>query len=368
MANYDFDVIVHDDVSSAIHPLVAERGGMAGAEHQVVLLAEGLAARGHRVLVRSRLGRLGATARAAVYEDASSPGEIGARALLIHAYSSIPAGVRADRTLVLSKDMPGGGFHDHFSPHLESGEWTHVAPSEWASGYYGHVYPKWKRRVVLPYMVPDAIYDRPKGNECELRHYRSPRRFFYASAAIKGLSRTLDVWNELADRLDHGAELHVCLPGYDEPSAADRESFGYRGVTFRGSLTPAQLVEELSTASGLFYVNTFRETFCMTAVTGEVLGCRTHVLCEGGGFGALEETLRSGLVTDRREQFDRLFEHGLDLRSPTDLTWRPRNFRVSAVLPRWEEALLGAGVSASALAFPEFEFFGPYDADTREAP
>jgi tetratricopeptide (TPR) repeat protein len=326
-----YDVVFYDDVGGAISPAVALKQGMAGAEHQVMLAAQGLSAAGRKVLVISRLKRWGFENEyneRIAFVDIQEYQEICVKVLVIHAYSSIPAWIEADKTFVLSKDLPGGNHSDHLSNGLTVGGWTHIAPSKWASDEYGKLYPNWKTRIVIPYMIQDHVYTFPKVP-------KDPNKFIYASAALKGLTRTLEEWCGIP-RVSH-AMLYVCVPGYDAPSNKDKTLFDSENIKFLGSLTPEKVIEEMRTAAGMFYVNVFPETFCVSAVLAETLGCRMHILCENG-FGALKETLTSASVTDDLRTFRAEFVTSCiyDVEGSP-----PRNFNEHEVVPQWEHALFG---------------------------
>ena len=160
-----------------------------------------------------------------------------------------------------------------------------------------------------------------------------PFRFIYASAAIKGLRETLEMWSTLAKDLPYEARLFVTNPGYD---MADLPKSWPEKVVQLGVLPSSRAVASvMATCAGLFYVNTFPETLCMTGVMAEALGLRLHVLCKHG-FGGMREAVTSPLITDDEQTFRENFLSALT--APLDNTkplGRPLNYSKKHVIDEW---------------------------------
>lgn len=130
---------------------------------------------------------------------------------------------------------------------------------------------------------------------------RDPRVFLYASAALKGLEVTLKMWQKIRSLYPEmkDSRLRVMSPGYDDPSALCLQQ--YEGVEFVGAIPFQQVLKEFRCAAGLFFVNDFPETFCITAALAEATGARVHCWMQNGG--AISSTVQSPLVSTSEEAF-----------------------------------------------------------------
>ncbi|MEO5623292.1 MAG: glycosyltransferase [Dokdonella sp.] len=315
-----YDFVFYDTVGMRYTGATPAQTGVGGSEFQAILLAEALAARGLTVLVlnntleSAREGGVDYTNHAVV-DQANLECDV----LLVQRYSRLPR-IRARKILIAASDVPGTHY-DHFGELFASSrDATMVAVSAWQR----QLFPKNWPCVVIPNMLPDFVY--------EAERTANPRKFLYASAALKGLQPTLAAWKELRDGNGMGdAELCVCTPGYD---AIDADFPSTDGLRFLGSLPFQQLVEEIASSAGLFYVNAWSETFGIAAALAEALKRRTHILCTSDP-GALPETVTSPLITTDRTQFFSEFRAALI--SPDAARWygAARDYRVSTVISSW---------------------------------
>ena len=100
----------------------------------------------------------------------------------------------------------------------------------------------------------------------------------------------MEKWGDLRSRFPvemQFAELHITSPGYGEVS--HRASLAQEWDNFRikyiENLPPRELAAYMATCEGLFYVNTFPETFCAVAAIADAVGCKPHILCKNGVAG-----------------------------------------------------------------------------------
>lgn len=315
----DYDYIFFDSVGWPYTGSTPSRRGLGASEHQVILLAEQLAALGAKVLVlNNSLAR--AQVRGVEYLPRLLAGEgLDCECLILCRYSPVPA-VRWRRVVVWATDIPGRA-HDHQQP-LWSQNGVLVAVSQWHRGQFP---PHWPVRVI-PNMLADSVYQ-----TAPVTH---GHRFVYASAALKGLRATVAMWVRLRAQTQAELELVVCSPGYDR---LDLSLTGKNGISFAGALPFHRLVEQIIDSNGLFYINTFPETFGVVASLCQAVGRTPWVLCLGPKAG-LAETVQPELLFEDPEDFQRHFLQGLE-QPPAALP--PQDFRVSSVLPLWLSLLSG---------------------------
>jgi len=208
--------------------------------------------------------------------------------LIVFRYSSLPP-IKYKRLIVWAHDAPPLA-HRHLFEALNRDNATLVTISDWQKS----LFEKYVKNIeTIRLWLPDWIYS--------YKTEKDPNKYIYASANVKGLDSTIKLWSELKrDSRMIGATLYVCTPGYDK---VDEQKLREAGVVFLGSLpTLEDVIREIASSVGMFYVNDFPETFGVSPYLAEVLGCRTHILCVKG-FGALREVLNSDLLTDDRDKF-----------------------------------------------------------------
>ena len=314
-----YDVIFYDTIGMAYTGSTPEQGGLGGSELQVILLAEALAEHGRSVLVLNRTEENCCVNGVEYRHNRAGNSELSCDVLLVQRYSNLPP-IRARRIIVAASDIPGNHY-DHFaSLFANSPDAALVAVSDWQKA----LFPKHWPVTVIPCILPAFVYD--------VKRPVNPRKFVYASAALKGLDATLAAWKELRDS-GVEAELCVCTPGYD---TVDADLLASNGVRFLGSLPFRRVVEEIATSAGLFYVNTWSETFCIVAALAEALRRRVHILCASDP-AALPQTVASPLVTTDRAEF--LANFRAALRDPDNPRWHgaAHDYRPDHLVPRWLE-------------------------------
>lgn len=210
--------------------------------------------------------------------------------LIVFRYSSLPP-IKYKRLIVWAHDAPPLS-HKHLFEALNKDNATLVTVSDWQKS----LFEKYVRNIeTIKLWLPDWIYN--------YKSKKDPNKYIYASANVKGLDNTIKLWSELKkDSRFIGAKLYVCSPGYDK---VDEQKLKEAGIIFLGSLpTLKDVIREIASSVGMFYVNDFPETFGVSPYLAEVLGCRTHILCTKG-YGALKEAVNSDLLTDNKEKFKR---------------------------------------------------------------
>ncbi len=336
-----YDVVLYDECSSALSQRRADTEGIGGVEWSYIMLADALSREGSKVLVLSTFKgcerHVGDRSGSVEYGHISRAFEsrLSCGALVVSRWSRVPAWIEAERVVFSEHDIPEQWMYDHQRPWLDKGA-SMVCVSPWLKREIGKL-GDWERRVIAPMML-DECYE-PVGED-----EKRPTKFVYASAALKGLKQTLEVWDLIREHFPETllAELYVGTNGYDDPSLSDTKKMEALGVRALGRLTARQMIRELRSAAGLFYVNAYTESFGMVPFAAMALGCRTHVLCLESP-GALPDTLGgSRLVTTSKhdfiEDFARSYVQGGDWTVPRG---EIPDLRARALLPRWTEVLYG---------------------------
>lgn len=348
MKTFDYDVIIWDTVGSEISESAAKKP-MGGSEYHLLQLTRALTGRGFSVRIIQGDHRLG--------NVLGRLGRLKCRVLIHSRYSTLIAGggqVFTDRIVVFATDMPGaadgspvedGGAYRHLGGLFLGEQYpafkcayptTLVCLSQWQLGLFPKV---WQANAnVIPMMIDDRAYGRGRIGSAEPVP-KVPKRFVYASAAMKGLDATIVKW--IAMRVKYrkqmvGAELHITT-NWDMPPIWTRVLMTKEnGIVDVGRLCPHDVEDLMATAEGLFYVNKFPETFCSIAALAEACNARAHILCLNSP-GGIPEATRGPWVTTDAEVFERLFIQNLGNSTATMQT--PRDCSVTTTMPLWLEAL-----------------------------
>ena len=334
-----YDVVIFDDCSAPFSPRLAVEKGLGGVEWTLMLLAEALADDGLRVLVLSNLdgswrrpdGRLEYGHCSRAYSE-----EIACDAVVVSRWSAVPPKIAARRVAFSLHDIPEKWMFAGNYKWLDKGA-PAVCVSTWLAGSVGAVGERsgyWRCPVIAPMLL----------DECYERGPKDQTKFVYASAAVKGLTATIDAWALIREYFSetHWGELFVATNGYDKPSDKDAKRMAEIAVRPLGQLPARRIISELRGAAGLFFANNFPETHCVIASTALALGCRTHVLTLDDP-AALPETLAGApLLTCDKHAFVEDFVSAY-LR-PEDPRWllpvdQIPDRRARALLPRWKEVL-----------------------------
>lgn len=234
-------------------------------------------------------------------------GKVDARALIVQRYTQIPDTYRR-RTFVHLHDMPGNN-HEHLRNRTDLTLVTH-SPS------HTEMYADFNTPVrEIPAMLPAKVYE-------TCRPPRIAGRYLYASAVLKGWDETYSMWQDI--RMP-GDILRVMNCGYSSLAQAPDKT-----VQILPPLSDTELIQEIASSSGIFYVNTFTETFCATVAMADALGTPVYVLTRSAP-GALVPSRRSGIITD-------------DLTSFRNSFMQRQDHRIFTILPIWLD-LIGFGAS-----------------------
>jgi len=322
----NYDVVIHDSVGMAYRG--DEQKGLGGSEFSTIRLAKALARRGLDVLVQNNLPA-GAEWRFGNVDFRSNREralEVEAKTLILQRYSRIPLNVGFDKMIVQLHDMPDKEPVEYLDTFFNRWPKTTqiVCNSEWQHS----LYPAWWGGTVIPCLLPEGV-------EAAIPH--RPGHYVYASAAMKGLERTLEAWELLTTLLPEEAKPHLHVISSWDANQLGRYRILNSSISVYGQLTHEELSRLISSAEGVFYVNRFPETFCVTAAMAERLGTRNHILCENG-FGALQEVLTdTTFLTDNDAKFARDFidNFGKPYTKPESFN----DFSVEAGVKRWLELL-----------------------------
>jgi tetratricopeptide (TPR) repeat protein len=330
---YDYDVIFYDTIGNAFTRESLKKKPSGAAEIAIVKYAHWIADRGYSVLVMNGV-RWPSEDAGVTYDNHNVNGGLTCRALVISRYSQIP-NIEAERTIVWSVDASPQS-HMHQKHLFENGLATLVCLSPWHASLFPRTWPI----EIIPSALPDSVYEPSKLK-------RDPNVFVYCSAALKGLTATLDTWSAIRSRHPEmvKAELHITTPGYDKPDL--NHIARTPGARYLGDLQSDKVERLLRASAGMFFVNTFPETFCLAAVLAEAVGCRTHILV-GAEAGAIPWTVRSPLVTSDAGEFEKEFVdyytadpniQDLYFTKHPGLLVKPHDFRMSTIMPKWLEVL-----------------------------
>ena len=341
-----FDVILYDAVSAPFNPRLAEERGLGGVEWVLMLLAEALANDGLHVLVLNKWSgswhREGAGWLEYGHVSRAFESDLSCSALVVSRWSPVPP-IEARRTVFSMHDIPERWMYVDQRKWLDDGA-PAVCVSSWLASKLGEVLAEdyegnkksrgWRREAIAPMLL----------DECYERGPKDQNKMVYASAAIKGATATLDVWENIREHFaeTHWGELFMATNGYDDPSPADKKRMDEIAVRPLGQLPAKRIISELRGAAGLFFVNTLPETHCLIASTALALGCRCHVLATQD-LAALPETLAGAplLTTDKHgfiEQYVDAFLHPDDPRWVLPVGQVPDR-TAATLLPKWREVL-----------------------------
>ncbi len=255
---------------------------LGGVESSVVALMEELAARGHEAFVLNKC-------KAALEHNGVSWRPIGA--------GDWPGGVdlyianRGDKLLARMPSARRTVFWTH-NPAGYLLKWRYLAklwrikPAIIFIGdYHAATYPGWApsgERVVIPYGLPEAFCRVEAQGEIEAEP--PPPRAVFTSNPLRSLDWLLDIWATSIRPRVAGAELHVFAGAatyghVGEAKAAAMEAVLARardmeteGVTLRGPVPKAALIEELRGARVMLYRGDLNETFCLAVGEAQAMG------------------------------------------------------------------------------------------------
>ena len=305
-----YDVMTVDAVGMPFTGSTPELQGLGGSEWEQILLLEELARRGYRVAAMNRVSAW------------SRVNGVDYLPLGMVEYDVPPA-----ERVIFMRNTPHQrrpDWHRHArwitdnAPDEETGPLEVVCVSDWQAKTCRPL----EQSEVIHNMLPDWVYDLP--------HTRNTpaQSFIYASAAMKGLRETLAYFAQMkATKEYRNATLTVCSPGYDRPDKIEQP-----GVTWKGALPFAALVEEMQQHRSLLHVSTCPETFGIAHVLAETLGLNVFVL-RTAGPDALSEVLVSPVYDNIGHFNAALTTHG-----DYPQQWKPftaKEYRQSRIVDEW---------------------------------
>jgi len=318
-------VVVMTDDGIAFDGLTPERSPLGGAEAAFLALAEALAGRGHRVMVRNRC-----TAPLAHQGVDWAPLAAGLPAAACDLY----IGNRGHRLIALVPGARRRVFWIHNpgaylkKPRYLWPLWRHRPIIVTSGRYHASTVPRWLKAggsVIIPYGIADAFRH-------AVPRTAPPPRAIFASNPLRGLDWLLDLW---ASRI-HPALPHAELRLYCGPAVygsvgdakagqmarvlARAESLAGKGVRRFAPLPRQALVAALSEARVMLYRGDTNETFCLAVAEAQALGVPAVVQA----LGALPERVVDGVTGAVVGDDDSFVRQALDLLGD-DALWRSRH-------------------------------------------
>jgi len=322
-----YDIIFYDDVTTPFTSRTWKERGVGASILEASLLLTELA-KEKKVLAFSRTDKPKVHDRI-LWKNYNNCYNYECDTLIVFRYSSLPP-IKYKRLIVWAHDAPPLA-HKHLFEALNKDNATLITVSDWQKS----LFEKYVKNIeTIKLWLPDWIYN--------YKAEKDKNKYIYASANVKGLDSTIKLWSELKkDGRFIGAKLYVCTPGYDK---VNEQKLKEAGIVFLGSLSTLEdVIREIASSVGMFYVNDFPETFGVSPYLAEILGCRTHILCTKG-YGALREAVNSDLLTDDKDKFMReileAHENGGHITKPNILTKNEQYGKWKAILAEKREVLL----------------------------
>ncbi len=299
-----------------------ETGPLGGAEAQFLTVAEVLAARGHRVMVRNRC------AGPLIHKGVDwAPLDRG-----VPETCDLAIANRGHRLIGLVPKAKRRVFWLH-NPGTYLKKFRYVRelwryrPIIVTSGHYHALTVPWWMpsggRVVIPYAIPDDF------RHAEPRADVPPPRAIFASNPLRGLDWLLDVWEQRIRPAMPKAELHLyCGPSvYGSAGAAKGDAMrevlaraialSDKGVRRFDPVARPELIAALGGSRAMLYRGDPGETFCLAVAEAQALGLPAVVQ----PLGSMSERVQDGVtgfVAPDEETFAR---HAIALLGD-DVLWR----------------------------------------------
>ena len=117
-------------------------------------------------------------------------------------------------------------------------------------------------------------------------------KIIWSSAPERGLHELLNNWKNIKSVIPH-AELHVFTPSYSIEQFNNIRS-ELEDVHFRGNVSPSKLHDEMLSSEYWFYLTSYEETYCITAIEMQLAGVFPIVT----NVAALGENVINGLIVN----------------------------------------------------------------------
>jgi len=286
----DFDVILVDTIGMPFIGSTAIYNGMGGSEFEQILLLEELVKNGKSVMSINNTP-VAAFEKGVHYypKDVLKFQNFKCKTLIVERTTPVPTNIEFEKLLIWATDMPNDTYSVH-GPWFNNPKATLVSVSDW----HGSLFANIQNKKTIYNMIPDSVYD--------MKVAKNFNKFIYTSAGIKGLNETVEFFKEIKKNyFFKKTELLVLNPGYDK---VDVELLKKNKINFGGTLPFGNVLMETANSGVLFYVNKMPETFGISVVLAEILGCAPFVLCLNG-FGALKEVSNSPYITNNVDEFQK---------------------------------------------------------------
>jgi FkbM family methyltransferase len=353
------DLLMVNDIGPGF---TSKTNPLGGSELEMCQIATGLAARGRKVIVANNVTEetvcdgVKFIPIAQLKRGRLRPPSEAAQVLYLERTTSrehLPQWFTPLRTIVRATDV----YHKGYDVHVPLKNWLLVGVTQWHVDLFKSITTNAQRRVINPILGPIPLVEKVRS------------RFVYASAPMKGLKATIDLWKQIypltsTRRAYCQPELVIVTPGHfdfygdsmPQLTPRDREEFRIR---IKGSPSIEDYRAEIARAEGLFFVlDGFVETYCNVAVIAERAGTRTHILALNGFGGIPEAIIDHRWLTSDKSEFVQSFLEAL--KNPQDIREVRVDIRSSeALIPAWDELLFG-GLSLPAKSLPApAKIFGP---------
>jgi tetratricopeptide (TPR) repeat protein len=302
--------------------------GLGGSELEIVQIAHAIARRGYKVIVANGVTSESIEEGVRYIPLAQATG-MQVESLWIERFSPPPNGVRTRRIVVRATDIDWNPYSEHRRA-LESGAAAVLLNTKWQADS-GFDYAR--EKIIIP---PALEYD--TGGPVE----KVSGRFVFASAPMKGLDLSLEMWRKLVrkHKLEGKVHLQVVVPGYsdmygDKARALTDEDKAV-GISFGGMISLVEWRRLIASAEGLFFVSQMNETFGCVAAFAEHYGTRPHILCRANIAGFAESLVSQKYVTQDEKVFERLFVESIGQAPEKHAT---RDLSPDTLAPLWLAAL-----------------------------
>jgi len=324
MLDFVFDVIIFDNIGMPFTGSTPRLQALGGSELGVILVAESLARMNKKVLVLNNCKNPAFEYGVSYYPlSVLNYKKINCINLILNRTSELKnENLIFQNLFVYLQDIYTQEYINYFENIQRTYKDTvFITVSDWLLNNL----PNTLNKKYIHNMIPDWVYNVEKK--------KNYNRYIYCSAAFKGLKETIDFWNIIKKQNKFKKiELVVCNPGYD---IVDQILLKNNKINFLGTLKFSDMVYEMANCAGLFYVNTYPETFCNIAAIANALKIHTHILCLND-YGALRETLgKNNLVRKNIDDFLINFYQNLE----TETNIPQINYRQSYVFDKWKEVL-----------------------------
>lgn len=154
---------------------------------------------------------------------------------------------------------------------------------------------QWSTRYNLSLDKIEVIGNGIEVNRFNKKIKKQLGKVIWSSAPERGLHELLNNWKHIKSVMAH-AELHIFTPSYSINEFNDIK-LDLKDVYFRGNVSPSKLHEEMLSSEYWFYLTSYEETYCITAIEmqlAEVFPITTNT-------AALNETVNSGIILNNDE-------------------------------------------------------------------